>query len=139
MRYLREIIIGSLLFCGGCSPSSIEEFQFEGEDIARGLLKQLEKVHSMSDLKREGPKLKKEYASLVEVMIAAKKFQNRHPDEEVPRIQRLEVSEALKKEFMRIYQLEGCAELMEALQRESLHKLDLYHRRLEALKTETFR
>ena len=136
---MRNIYFVLLFFFAACSPSSIEEFQLAGEGIARGLLKQLEKVQSISDLKREGPKLKKEYAHLAQVMIAAKKFQNRHPDEEMPSLKRLEVSEALKKEFIRIYHLEGCSELMEALQRESLHKLDLYHRRLEASRTETFR
>ncbi len=136
---MRNFYFVLALILVACSPSSIEEFQFEGENIAKRLLKQLEKVHSVSDLKREGPKLKKEYAHLARLMIAAKKFQNSHPNEEEPGLEGLEVSEDLKKEFIRIYQLEGCLELMEELQRESLHKLDLYRLRLEARKTEIFR
>ncbi len=128
-----------ILLITSCSPSSIDEFQLEGEDIAKELLKELVKVHSLSDLKREGPKIKKEYLHLVDVMIAAKKYQNRHPNDEVPGQIGLEASEALKKEFIRVYQLEGCSELMEALQRESLHKLDLFHLRSEAMKTQTYR
>ncbi len=135
----RWLLVGVFLFCVGCSPSSIEEFQFEGEDVAKGLLKELGRVYSLSDLKKEGPKLKKEYEHLARLMIAAKKYQNRHPNDEVSGLIGFEVSEALKKEFMRIYQLGGCSEVMEELQRESLHKLDLFHRRSEALKTQTFR
>ena len=136
---MRKIYFVLLLILSACSPNSIQEFQFEGEGIAKKLLHELARVHSLSDLKKEGPNLKKEYAHLIDVMIAAKKYQDRHPDDEVPSQIGFEVSEALKKEFMRIYQLEGCAEVMEALQRESLHKLDSYHQRREALKIQTFR
>jgi len=135
---MRKKIFALLIILSGCSPSSLEEYQVEGENIARAILKHLEKVESVSDLVREGPKLKKEYALLVQVMIQAKKYQGGHPNEEVSEPIGVEVSDALKKEFMRVYQLEGCQEVMEGLQRESLHKLDLFHRRLQTvLKIET--
>ena len=136
---MRKIYFCLICILVSCSPNSIEEFQLEGEAVAKELLNDLVKVQSLKDLKSEGPKLKKEYNQLVEIMIAAKKFQNRHLGDEVPGHIGLEVSEALKKEFIRIYQLEGCLEVMEALQRESLHKLDLYHQRSEARKTQIFR
>ncbi len=116
-----------LIFCVSCSPSSMAEFQLEGEGIAKTVLARLQEVESVSDLVREGPRLKKEFASLVKVMIEAKKYRAENPEEEAPVLVRLEVSEALKREFIRVYQLEGCAEVMEGLQRESLHRLD-YHR-----------
>ncbi len=116
-----------LIFCVSCSASSMAEFQLEGEGIAKTVLARLQEVESVSDLVREGPRLKKEFASLVKVMIEAKKYRAENPEEEAPVLVRLEVSEALKREFIRVYQLEGCAEVMEGLQRESLHRLD-YHR-----------
>lgn len=128
-----------MILCVACAPHSMEEYKLEGEGIAKSLLKQLEKVHSVNDLVETGPRLKKEYAKLLQLMVAAKKYQNAHPEEEVGDPIGLEVSDALKREFIRIYQLEGCSDVMEALQRESLHKLDLSYRRLEGLKTETFR
>lgn len=131
---MRKKICALLILLVSCSPGSLEEYQLEGENIAKALLRHLERVESVGDLIKEGPKLKKEYALLVQVMIAAKIYQNKHPDEEVSEPIGLEVSEALKNEFMRIYQLEGCQEVMEGLQRESLHKLDLFHKRSQALK-----
>ena len=134
-----KIFLVLAFLLSSCSPSSSREYQLEGEDIAKAILKRLERVQSAGDLVREGPKLKKDYAKLVQVMIAAREYQERCPLEEVALQPRMEVSDALKREFMRVYQLEGCHELMEALQRESLHKLDLHQKRLEAKKTQTFR
>ncbi len=133
---MRKKFLVFLVFFVSCSPGSIKEYQIEGEDIAKNMIKILERVESVNDLERDSLKLKKEIAALVKIMIEAKKYQNSHPEEEVREPINFEVSEALKKEFMRIYQLEGCQDAMEALQRESLHKLDLYHRKLEGLKIE---
>ncbi len=118
-----------LFICIACSPSSREEYQLEGEDIARGITKILQKVSSASDLKREGVRLKKEYAKLVALMIAAKKDEGRLEDSDSEFVRSTTASDALKAEFMRVYQLEGCQELVEQISRESLHKLDLYHLR----------
>jgi hypothetical protein len=126
---IKRIIL--LFICIACSPSSREEYRLEGEDIGRGIVKILQRVHSAGDLKREGPRLKKEYAKLVDLMIAAKKVDGRLEDFDSESVSSNSVSEALKAEFMRVYQLEGCAELMGPLQRESLHKLDLYQKRWE--------
>ncbi len=136
---MRFQIFALLFLFISCSPNSVQEYQLEGEGIAKAILKRLERVQSISDLEREGPRLKKEFAALVNVMIAAKEYVERCPLEEAAEPPSLEVSNALKREFMRVYQLEGCLELMEALQRESLHKLDLHQKRLEAKKTQTYR
>jgi hypothetical protein len=135
---MRKKFLFFLFFLASCSPGSIKEYQIEGEDIAKNIIKILERIESVSDLERDSLKLKKEFISLVKVMIEAKKYQNNHPEEEIRASVSLEVSENLKKEFMRIYQLEGCQDVMEALQRESLHKLDLFHRKWEGTKTEIY-
>jgi hypothetical protein len=121
-----------------CSPASPKEYQYEGEDVCKSILKILQKIESVSDLNREGVRLKKEYAKLVKVMIEAKKFQLRHKEIELIAPSNFEVSQALKSEFIRIYEIEGCQEKMEALQRESLHKLHQYQRRTEGFKSETY-
>jgi hypothetical protein len=133
---MRKKFFCALVFLTSCSPGSIREYQIEGEDVARNITKILERVNSPQDLERESLKLKKEYALLVKVIIDAKKYQNNHPEEEVRGVFSSEVSDSLKKEFMRIYQIEGCQDVMEALQRESLHKLDVYHRKWEGMRTE---
>ena len=111
----------------GCSPSSLEDYHWEGENIAKAILYSLEKVESTHDLAHEGVRLKKEFARLTRLIIAASKYQSKHPSEEIRELIGFEVSEKLKKEFIRIYQIEGCQQVMEELQRESLHRLDLFH------------
>ena len=132
---MKKIFLVCLFFGISCSPGSIDEFRLEGEWIAKSILERLQKVESLSDLVKEGPRLKKEFALLVKVMIEAKKYRFENPEEEAPMPIRLEVSEALKQEFIRVYQFEGCAEVMEGLQRESLHRLDYHLTRSEALKS----
>ena len=128
------------VFLSGCAPSSLEDYHFEGEVIAKAILHSLEKVESVHDLVCEGGKLKKEFSRLVRVMVAAGKYHAQHPNEEESALIGFEVSERLKKEFMRVYQIEGCQEVMEGLQRESLHKLDLFHKRSQlVLQTEKCR
>jgi hypothetical protein len=136
---MRKKFFALIFLMISCSPVTQQEYQYEGEEVAKCILKILQKVESLADLNREALKLKKEYAKLTKVMIEAKKFQQKHPETEVSLQVGLEVSESLKKEFIRIYQLEGCQEKMEALQRESLHKLHLHQRRQEGLKSETYR
>lgn len=118
MRWL----IFALLFVS-CGPASMEEFQCEGERVALALTRDLEKVESLQDLKAESPQLKKKFAELVDLMLAARKYQLKHPDEEAPNEPNLDISNSLKAEFVRIYRIEGCQEIMEEIQRESLYRL----------------
>lgn len=133
---MRKKFFCALVFLTSCSPGSIREYQIEGEDVAKNIIKILEKVESPQDVERDSLKLKKEYAALVKIVIDARKYQQNHPGEEVRGPISSEVSDKLKKEFIRIYQIEGCQDVMEALQRESLHKLDLYQRKSEGMRTE---
>lgn len=113
-------------FLASCGPSTPEEYRCEGESIIRLLCKDLQKVESASDLKTEGPKIKKRFAELTRLMILAKKRQLSHPDEWMLEQPSTYLSDELKTEFIRIYQLDGCQKLMEDLQRESLHRLDRF-------------
>ena len=119
-----------MLICVGCGPNTAEEYQSEGERIAKRILVQLERVESLADIKREGPKLRQEFWQLTTLMITAREHGIAHPEESVSQ-GRGEISEALKQEMMRVYRLEGCQEAMEELQRESLHRLDLHHKCLQ--------
>lgn len=118
-----------LVMLSGCSPSSMEEYRFEGESLVRSLIEECQKIESKEDLLLEKPRLKKKFDKIVDLMIAARKFQVKHLDSEIPVDLRLAASNALKEEFIRIYKIEGCQSLMEDIQRDSLHKLDLFSRK----------
>lgn len=115
----------------GCSPSSLEEYYYEGESLGKELLRDLESIQTAADLYQNQAKLKKRFKMLVKLMIAAKEYELSHKEEELSFSPNRHMSEALKKEFIRIYQIEGCQEMMENLQRESLHKLSRFDHEMQ--------
>lgn len=112
------------ILCSSCSPTSLEEYHYEGENLAKEIAIELAKVHTEEDLLSRAPRLKKKLSAMVDLMIKARKLQKKK--EEEPFLQgSQEASDFLKEEFIRIYQIEGCAETMQEIQREALHRLDL--------------
>lgn len=116
----------AFFFLVSCGPHTREEYRCEGESVARQLHSDLTRIESLSDLKAEAPKIKKRFINLTDLMIRAKKRQRMQTDEFDVDEKNTYLSDQLKAEFIRIYQIEGCQKLMEDLQRESLHRLDLY-------------
>ncbi len=114
----------------GCSPNSLEDFQHEGEAMNRALANDLRQIRTKEELVKAIPKLKKRYEKYVELLIDAKEYQQKHPEEERPEIQASDLpnGEFLFWELKRIYAMEGGREAMEKAQREALIKLDAYER-----------
>src|SRR5437899_11896989 len=107
---MKKLVLVTLFFLGlaGCSPHSLEDFQYEGEAQARALVKELKKIHTREDLSSSLPKLKKQFHQFVQLMIQAKEFQLKHPEyEEVdPAYFDHTYAEALKTELDRVSSLE---------------------------------
>jgi hypothetical protein len=114
------------MFLCGCSPSSLEEYRYEGENLAREIAWELARVHSEEDLVAVAPRVKKKFAAMVDLMVAARRHQKKRGEGENPWGGSEEASDFLKEEMMRIYEIEGCREAMQEIQRESLHRLDLF-------------
>jgi len=132
MKAFFNFWIVCLLFALGCSPSSLEDYQHEGEAVCRLLIKELKKIESREDLIKATPKLKKRFHQVVDIVIEARKFQEGHPEEKKeftfdPR----QMSDLLKSELKRIYQIEGGRELMEHAQREALIRLDAFEKEVK--------
>ena len=126
---LAIVLCGTFLFTG-CSPTSLSEYRAEGEGYIKKLIEELIEIDSVSQLEEKEIRLKKRFSAITDLMIAAKKYQIKHPNDigELTTWQ-LEMSDALKKEMIRLYQIDGCASKLEEIQRDSLHKLDLFERR----------
>ncbi len=133
MKLLSLMCLMSLLYA--CSPSSVEDFQHEGEARSKRLIKELKKIESRDQLLRAEPELKHHFGWLVELMIAAREFQEMHPDEAIldPNPD-AEVSTLLEEELRRIYALEGGREIVERAQQEALERLDAFERLLKKRK-----
>ncbi len=119
-----------LLFCG-CTPSSLTDFQHEGESRCREILLVLEQIEDREQLLRSESALKKHFESLITLMIEARKYQQNHlEDALVESDDRLAIESDLQEELRRIYQIEGGREVMERAQHEALVRLDAFEREL---------
>jgi hypothetical protein len=120
----------------GCQPTSLEDFQWEGSSHARALLKDLQKIESREDLSRIEPLLKKDFHKLVDVIIQARAFQQKNPEEEIP-FQNINpiLNASLRDELKRVYEIEGGRECVERVQREAMLKLDAKERKFEKQST----
>lgn len=112
-----------------CSPSSNEEFREAGRSINRSLIKELQGVRSRSDLTASLPTLEHLFERLVDVMIAARKFQMAQKSNEPFSFSKedLQISDLLRTELNRIYRLPGGKELIEKAQQRSLDRLDRFY------------
>ncbi len=130
---MRYSIFSFLLFLGlcSCSPSSMEDYQREGEALARVLISDLQKIQTQEQLIKEEPNLKKHFEAFVTLMIQAREYQQKHREDVVvePSFEHGE-SEALKAELRRVYAIEGGRESVERTQQEALVRLDAYERNL---------
>lgn len=111
-----------------CGSHSLEDFREEGEAVSQKLLVELSQIHTRQELLSSQIKLKRLFNDLVIIMIAAQNFREKHPDADLPELS-LEnhlLSDKLRTELDRIFQIEGARELLEKFQEESLDRLDAF-------------
>ncbi len=131
MRRVR-IVFGVFLLLYSCSPNSSEEFYREGKTRCQVLVASLKKIENREQLLRSEPILKKQFESLVNLMIEAREFQQEHLDNDEGEYLFPERSgdDQLEEELRRIYSIEGGREIIERTQQEALVRLDAYERSL---------
>jgi hypothetical protein len=117
----------------------MEDFRQEGEAHSRALTKDLKAIQAREDLPKIMPKLKKRFNDLIDLMITARTYQQKHPEEEIMEspFASEPASFLLLEELQRVYALEGGREAIENAQREALIRLDAFERNL-AKKRGTF-
>lgn len=116
-----------LLF--SCSSNSRDEYKSEARSALRMLNKELKKVHSLDDLCLASKVLQKRYNRVVDLMILLQ-----HQESEIledSEFVNYNLSDPLKKEFKRIFQIHGCQKKMQEIQRDALIKLDKHHQRIK--------
>lgn len=127
-------LFASFFFFWSCSPSSLSEFQREGEAVSRELLKDLQQIQTVDDLTASFPLLKKRFSDLVDVIIQARLFQEETQEVLDPDALDLSFNELLMIELKRIYQMERGREIIEKAQREPLNRLDSFERKVKMRK-----
>lgn len=126
---VKQFIYAMILisFLAGCGSRSLEDFREEGLQTTRSLLVELRQIHNRRELVEAAPKLKQSFNRLATLMIAAREFQKTHPDQEKLELQEWdhELSDQLRAELNRLYQLDGGREIIEKTQEEALRRLSL--------------
>jgi hypothetical protein len=117
---MKTYFIIFLLFLVSCSPSTLSEWRVEGVSVIRDLVEELKEVPDLKSLEAKKATIKKKYSKLVYIMIEAEKYE----EEENTFLPESFYSDALKAQYIRLYEIEGCRELLFQMQKESLHKLD---------------
>ena len=123
-----------LVFCS-CSPTSLDDYQREGQLLCRHLAKELKNIYTREELLKSELMIKKKFDELVELIIEAREYQVKHPDEYVLAGEENPFSEELLFELKRLYtQIEGGREIIERAQKESLIRLDGFEKKLQKKK-----
>lgn len=105
------------ILLAGCAPSTFEDLRYEGEAETRKLASELKTIESKEDLYRSLPRLKKRYNKIADLLIEARKFEEREGEPSA-------VSEELFAELARLYEIPGGREAIESCQSEAIRRLD---------------
>lgn len=120
----------------GCKPGSLDEFRRAGRQSARSLSKELSAVQSRQDLITAGPRIKKKFDEMVDLIIAAREFYERHPEKGMIPLDEddREASDSLKKEIERVMRLQGGETLLAEYREEALDRLHRFELQVEKRK-----
>lgn len=131
-------IYGLLVFCFllvSCEPRSLEDFRAEGQSVTQSLMMELQKIQNREDLLQKVPRLKSLFDELIDVMIRARGFREKHQLEPLAITKEdHELSDHLRIELNRVYKIEGAVEVIEKCQEDALHRLDAFEKHLQKYK-----
>ncbi|MBJ7449542.1 MAG: hypothetical protein JHC93_04195 [Parachlamydiales bacterium] len=131
MRFIIGLVI--LIMASGCSASGLEEYRDSAEHIVNELSCELQSCENQEQLQQHAPKLKKLFQKLVELVIDAREYQIKHPEE----AEKMSIygdrgaSDRLLNELNRIYELEGGRQIVELSQKDALERLDAFESRFQ--------
>ncbi len=125
-----------ILLCAACGPQSLEDYRREGRQSVRSQAKELSRIQSRQDLITEGPKIKKKFNEMVDLIIAAREFYESRPSEEmVPLTEEdREASDQLQVEIERIGRIQGAESLLAKYREEALDRLHRFELQLQKRK-----
>lgn len=117
-----------MLLLASCRSSNLEDYREEGEAITRSLIQELKKIRTKEQLIASKNNLKGLFDRLVETMIAAETYIHSHPnlDQSVFPEPDHELSDQLRGELNRIYQLEGGRQIIEQCEQKALLRLESF-------------
>ena len=122
---LSWLVILSTFF--SCSDQSLSYFRYEGEALTKQLIGELRQIRTRDDLVEHSLRLQELFNSLVDVIIRAQEFKDKHPEEQSDALsihKEATESDQLRIELNRVLHMEGGREVIEKAQEAALNRLD---------------
>jgi len=119
-----------LLLFVSCGRHSLDDFEEEGEGVMRSLIQDLRTIHTRDQLLSSTGRLKRLFERLVDIIIAAEEYRLSHPEAAKDGLAgpNHELSDQLRIELNRVYQIEGGRLMIEKCQEIALHRLDAFEK-----------
>ncbi len=127
-RFFTSMIFTALVFVS-CNSKSLDDYYDEGQNQISSIISDLESIQTRQQLLDASSRLQKQYIDLVNIIISAEEYLDKHPDQKIWQHQETLLSDRLREELNRLYQIEGAREIMEKCQQEALYRLDAYEQR----------
>jgi hypothetical protein len=120
-----------LFFLVGCGSKSLEGYHDKGAKIIAEIIEELDAVETRDRLIEAAPRLKQLFLTLSKTIIAAHEYQEKNPHLEPLEMLQSDHqrSDHLRQQLQRIYQIEGCREVLEKCQQDALNLLDGYQQK----------
>lgn len=114
-----------ILLLSGCGPRSMDDFEEEGEAVMRTLIQELQAIRTREQLIASTGRLKRLFDRLADIMIAAVEYRRAHPEISTNEFAgpNHELSDLLRIELNRLYQMEGGRQIIEKCEENALHRL----------------
>jgi hypothetical protein len=138
-QYFQLTLLGTaILLLTSCGPKNLEDYKEEGKGVTRSLIQELRHIRNRDELLAAHHLLQKRFDQLVSIIIAAREFQHKYPDWETHELSLLdhELSDKLRVELNRLYQIEGGRQIIEKYQEMALNRLDACEKKLNHAKHE---
>lgn len=107
-----------------CGKPTLEDYREEGQSVLRSLVNDLRSVRTRQDLVVAVPALQKHFDRLAAIMIEAEQLRLEHGDMRDIHVGEPHISDDLRAELTRIYQLPDGRELIEQCQEGAFMKLE---------------
>lgn len=131
MRFFSWVLFAPLFFSFSCSKqSSWSGKARELDRFSLELVKELQVITTQKELEEHKEILKNLFQLFVRQMIDLDQDRRSNGFDKEVRAQLFHLKE-LEKELQRVQKIEGCKEIIEICQREALHLLDSYDRKLQ--------
>lgn len=123
-RLPRTLFLLLTLILLSCGSPTLENYREEGQGVLRSLVNDLRRVKTRQDLVSAAPKLQERFNHLVDIIILAEDFRAKNGDSQEISLGDYYLSDDLRAELIRIYQLPDGRELIEQCQEEALERLE---------------